>query len=127
MIATLVLFSCGHETEAGGYLYLQGIAAVIIAFGTISFHAIKADISIVDSLADSYVSEGIIPAKKRLDALHVACCVLYKLDYLVSWNYKHLADVNKEKQILSFNFTQNYLHPLRIIAPLELLDYGNDG
>ncbi len=85
------------------------------------------DISIVDSLADLYVSEGIIPAKKRLDALHVACCVLYKIDYLVSWNYKHLANVNKEKQILSLNFTQNYLHPLRIITPLELLDYGNDG
>lgn len=84
------------------------------------------DISTVDSLADLYVSEGIIPAKKRLDALHVACCVIYKIDYLVSWNYKHLANVNKEKQILSLNFIHNYLHPLRIITPLELLDYGNN-
>src|SRR6266487_84030 len=65
------------------------------------------DITTVDSLADLYVSVGIIPAKKRLDALHVACCVLYKIDYLVSWNYKHLANVNKEKQILSLNFTYN--------------------
>lgn len=42
------------------------------------------DISVVDSLADLYVIEGIIPAWKRLDALHVACCVLHKIDYLVS-------------------------------------------
>jgi hypothetical protein len=84
------------------------------------------DISVVDSLADLYVRERIIPAKKRLDALHVACCVLHKIDYLVSWNYRHLANVKKEKQIISVNFTQNYLHSLRIITPLELLDYGNN-
>jgi hypothetical protein len=78
-----------------------------------------------DELADLYVNERIIPAKKRLDALHVACCVIYKIDYLVSWNYKHLANVNKEKQLLSVNFTHSYLHPLRIITPLELLGYDN--
>lgn len=84
------------------------------------------DIPVIDSLADLYVSEGIIPVKKRMDALHVACCVLYKIDYLVSWNYRHLANVKKEKQIISLNFTQNYLHSLRIITPLELLGYESN-
>ena len=84
------------------------------------------DILPIDTLADLYISEGIIPAKKRLDAMHVACAVLHKIDYLVSWNYRHLANVNKEKRIISLNFTYNYLHPLRIITPLELLDYGNN-
>ncbi len=84
------------------------------------------DIVTVDALADAYIEHGIIPAKKRLDALHVACSVIYRIDYLISWNYKHLANVNKEKRIISFNFTQNYIHPLRIITPLELLDYENN-
>lgn len=99
-------------------------------FDVIEKYPIKAlnigDIVSVDVLADLYVNEGIIPAKKRLDALHVASAVLYKIDYLVSWNYKHLANVNKEKRIISVNFANNYLHPLRIITPLELLDYGNN-
>lgn len=85
-----------------------------------------ADLTAVDTLADLYISEGIIPNSKRLDALHVACSVLHKMDYLVSWNYRHLANVNKEKRILSLNFVHHYLHPLRIITPIELLGYENN-
>ena len=84
------------------------------------------DIAVIDALADLYLENNIIPFKKRLDALHVACTVTNKIDYLVSWNYKHLANVNKERQFISVNFTENYIHPLRIITPLELLDYGNN-
>ncbi|MBD0289370.1 MAG: hypothetical protein ICV79_28725 [Flavisolibacter sp.] len=84
------------------------------------------DLPAVDTLADLYISEGIIPLRKRLDALHVACAVLHRIDYLVSWNYRHLANVNKEKRILSLNFAHHYLHPLRIITPLELLGYEDN-
>jgi len=60
-----------------------------------------------------------------LDALHVAISTVNKIDYLVSWNYKHLANVNREKNIIAINLQYNYLNPLRICTPLELLDYGN--
>jgi hypothetical protein len=76
-------------------------------------------------LADLYVAAGIIPAKKLMDALHVACSVLHKMDYLVSWNYKHLANISREKKIISVNFANNYIHPIRIITPLELIDDEN--
>jgi predicted nucleic acid-binding protein len=78
---------------------------------------------IIQELADAYVQKGIIPGKKLMDALHVAFCVINKIDYLVSWNYKHLANINRERKILAVNFEMNYLHPLRIITPSELLDY----
>jgi hypothetical protein len=51
----------------------------------------------------------------------VAVFVCLKIDYLVSWNYKHLANVNREKRILSANYQHNYFHPLRIITPTELI------
>lgn len=78
----------------------------------------------IEQLANLYLSHRIIPPAKRFDALHIAIAVIKKLDYVVSWNYKHLANVNRERKVLGLNFEHNYLHPLRIITPLELIDYG---
>ena len=45
-------------------------------------------------------------------------------DYLVSWNYKHLANINKENRVRLVNWELGYRHDIRIITPLELVDYG---
>jgi len=79
----------------------------------------------IEFLADEYVRNNIIPANKKLDALHIAVSTVNKMNYLASWNYKHLANINREKRIFAVNLQYNYLDPLRICTPLELLDYGN--
>jgi len=76
-------------------------------------------------LAQQYLTDGIMPPKKLFDALHVAFCVVSKIDYLVSWNFKHLANINRERRILAKNYELGYIHPLRIITPTELTGYGN--
>ncbi len=58
------------------------------------------------------------------DAFHIAICVIKGIDYLVSWNYKHLANINKENKIRLVNLEYGYRIDLRIITPLELMDYG---
>ena len=78
----------------------------------------------VGLLAQNYLDNGIIPPKKLFDALHVAFCVVAKIDYLVSWNFKHLANINRERRILAKNYELGYIHPLRIITPTELTGYG---
>jgi len=78
-----------------------------------------------ERLANLYIVKGIIPPSKVADALHIAISTMANFNYLVSWNYKHLANVNREKKILAVNMQENYFHPLRIITPLELIDYGN--
>ena len=83
------------------------------------------NISEIERLANLYIDKGIIPVSKVADALHIAISTIDFFDYLVSWNYKHLANVNREKKILVVNLQENYFHPLRIITPLELIDYGN--
>ena len=80
----------------------------------------------IDALAQKYVDIGIIPVKKFADAYHIAICVIYKINYLVSWNYKHLANVNKEKRVKLVNLENNYSDEIRIITPLELMDYGSE-
>jgi len=42
-------------------------------------------------LAELYLSNGIIPKKKTEDALHIAYAVVFEMDVLLSWNFKHLA------------------------------------
>jgi len=79
----------------------------------------------IEHLASLYLKHKIIPVVKRFDALHIAISVINKLDYLVSWNYKHLANVNRERKVLALNYQLNYLHPIRIITPLDLIDYGS--
>jgi predicted nucleic acid-binding protein len=74
-------------------------------------------------LANKYIENRVIPKKSETDAYHIAVCVLNNINYLVSWNYKHLANVNKEQQIRMINIQQKYLNELRIITPLELLSY----
>lgn len=78
----------------------------------------------IQELADKYIENKIIPEKKLADALHIAICVIKGIDYLVSWNYKHLANVNKENRIKLLNWELGYKRELRIITPLELMDYG---
>ena len=74
-------------------------------------------------LADSYLQSGALPAKKMFDALHVAYCVVERINYLASWNYKHLANVNRERRLTVINLQAGFLHPLRITTPLDLIDY----
>lgn len=74
-------------------------------------------------LANKYIESGVIPEKKLLDALHVAVCTVYGINILVSWNFKHLANINKEYRIKSVNYQNLYFNDLRIITPLELINY----
>jgi hypothetical protein len=75
-------------------------------------------------LTQNYLDNGIMPPKNLFDALHVAFCVVSKIDYLVSWNFKHLANINRERRVLAKNYELGYIHPLRIITPTELTGYG---
>jgi hypothetical protein len=76
----------------------------------------------IGRLADLYLVRGVIPAKKREDALHVACATVRGLDILLSWNFKHLANVRREALIAVINQEEGYTHPLRLLSPLEVED-----
>jgi predicted nucleic acid-binding protein len=79
----------------------------------------------VEIMAYQYIHNKIIPPNKVADAFHIAITLVKQLDYLVSWNYKHLANVNREMKIKIVNFANNYLHEFRIITPIELIYYEN--
>lgn len=72
-------------------------------------------------LASRYLDKGAIPKSKLEDALHVAYATVCEMDILLSWNFKHLANVNREARILAINLEEGYRFPLRLLSPLEVL------
>jgi predicted nucleic acid-binding protein len=76
----------------------------------------------IERMADLYLARGIIPAKKWEDALHVAYATVHELDILLSWNFKHLANVRREALIAAVNRQEGYAQALRLLSPLEVED-----
>ena len=76
------------------------------------------DIEEVARLAQCYLDQGAIPIGKREDAQHVAYAVIAEMDFLVSWNYKHLANANKEFKIVLVNQREGYFYPFRLTTPM---------
>ncbi|MBI2813235.1 MAG: PIN domain protein [Opitutae bacterium] len=71
-------------------------------------------------LAGYYLAHRVVPATYTDDARHVAVCTVARLDYLVSWNFKHLANVRRESGFNAVNLLQGY-PPVRIVAPTFLI------
>ena len=43
-------------------------------------------------IAQLLLFEGIMPAKAVEDALHISIAAVHKVDLLLSWNFKHIAN-----------------------------------
>ena len=67
-------------------------------------------------LAEGYVSRGIFHRKFIADALHVAVASFHKIDYLVTWNFGHLANVRRQARIRLFNTAAGFFVPM-IVTP----------
>ena len=71
-------------------------------------------------LANSLVEEGPLPPKAALDALHVAVAVSGGLEYVLTWNFAHLANATIRLQIERKCRLAGYNPPI-ICTPEELL------
>lgn len=76
----------------------------------------------MDSLAQLYIKRAVVSPKYAEDAGHVAICTVARIDYLVSWNFRHLVNVRREAGFNSVNLLQGY-QSVRIVSPMELI-YG---
>lgn len=74
-------------------------------------------------LAGAYLTDGAIPEKYRDDARHIALGVVHDLDYIVSWNYKHMVNISVRRLVDSVNIRLGY-NQIEIIAPEEVTGDG---
>lgn len=77
----------------------------------------------VNDLANIYLNECALPSRAIADATHAAVSTVYGIDCLISWNLKHLANLNRIKKINSVNLKSGY-RQIDIFTPMEVLYYG---
>jgi len=74
------------------------------------------------SLADSYISEGIVGQTSREDCFHIALATINRADILISWNFKHIVNVKRIRGYNTINLKYNY-PTIDIRSPKELTNY----
>lgn len=75
----------------------------------------------IAKLSSLYIEQSAIPKDKLEDAMHIAIATINEMDILLSWNYKHLANINKERIISAINLLAGYTKPLKMVTPMEVV------
>jgi len=76
----------------------------------------------VDELANTYISEKALGKASLNDAYHIAIATVNKINVLVSWNFKHIVNLNKIRLFNSVNVKLGY-SLIEIRCPKELISY----
>jgi hypothetical protein len=74
-------------------------------------------------LAEKYIKQQIVSKNYYSDALHIAVATVLGVDVLVSWNFKHIVNLNKIRLFNSINFREGF-NVLEIRTPREVI--GNE-
>ena len=78
----------------------------------------------IEPLANIYANLLSIPARSKVDVLHLAICCIYKIDILLSWNCKHLG-VESMQIVQRYNDARELWTP-KMITPDALLEIGRE-
>ena len=71
-------------------------------------------------LAEAYIAAGVLTAKMRADAQHIAIATVARVDVLVSWNFKHIVNLQPIHGDNSVNLRKGY-PMMEIRTPREVL------
>jgi hypothetical protein len=75
-------------------------------------------------LANKYIDANVVGKTSLTDCQHIAIATLYKADVLVSWNFKHIVNLDKIKGYNGINLLYGY-NVIEIRTPKEVMKYGN--
>jgi predicted nucleic acid-binding protein len=75
---------------------------------------------LVIELRNAYITAGVLGPKSVNDATHVALATIARADAIVSWNFKHIVNLDKIRKFNHINFANNY-GLINIVSPLEVI------
>ena len=79
----------------------------------------------VRNLAAQFLIRSNLPPKASDDAVHIAAATVHGLDYLLTWNCKHIANAQIQRKLAELSLDLGYELPI-ICTPYELLGDYND-
>jgi predicted nucleic acid-binding protein len=81
-----------------------------------NFVSLSSETAEIKTLAEEYVTRGVIPAKHIEDAIHIAVATVNSLDILVSWNFEHIVKLKTKREVNAINLLLGY-NQIEIIEP----------
>ena len=114
-VSQLVHDECGAGSLVPANERLEAIEDLDLPDGT----------SATDSLAAALIAANAIPATEPRDAFHVAIAATNGIKYLLTWNFKHIANAAMRKKIENACRDAGF-DPPTICTPDELLGIDND-
>ena len=79
----------------------------------------------VHELAMEYIKYEAVPSSHLEDAYHMAVATLNDMDYLVSWNFRHIVRFDKINQFNAVALQFGY-KPIQIYSPREVIVGGEE-
>ncbi len=76
----------------------------------------------IRALAAAYIEASVLPERRRADALHIAVATWFGVDFVVSWNHRHMTRPLKRLQYEAVNRLNGFLRTPAICNPLEACD-----
>ena len=76
-------------------------------------------------LAMQYIKEKVVGQTSYADCLHIALATIHHANFLVSWNFKHIVNVQKIMGYNSINIKNGYKQ-LEIRSPRDFIKYEDD-
>lgn len=87
---------------------------------TVSHFLLLSSTGDVERLSKKYIQYDAVPEKYAEDAFHIAIAVVNEMDFLLSWNFKHIVR-RKTRDIVRMVNTLNRFKHIEIMTPAELL------
>ena len=74
----------------------------------------------VEQLAKTFLTSDAVPEQLGADARHIAFATVFGMDFLITWNQKHIATEKKRRQIEAI--IEGFgLKPPRLLTPEQHL------
>lgn len=73
-------------------------------------------------LAEQFLERSNLPTKADVDAIHIAAATVHGMDYLLTWNCKHIANAQIQRKLAAISLDLGYELPI-LCTPYELLGY----
>lgn len=83
-----------------------------------------AEIDITDSakyLAAEIIAQGGVPRKAKIDALHIAIAASANVDYLLTWNCRHIDNPATKPKVRTICLACGFAYP-EICTPFEITE-----
>ena len=79
----------------------------------------------VRQIADTLIGQGALPDKAQADALHIATATVHGIDYLLTWNCRHIDNPATKPLVRKVCSAKGYLCP-EICTPIEIMEVSEN-